>query len=34
MVWADGEVPGVDREVLEFVGDDVAIDGFLDRDAG
>src|ERR1700751_3890393 len=29
---ADGEVPGVDREILEFVGDDVAVDCFLHRD--
>src|ERR1700719_3852764 len=31
---ADGEVPGVDREILEFVGDDVAVDCFLHRDTG
>ena len=35
MVGPDPWFPkGVDREVLEFVGDGVAIDRFLHRDAG
>src|SRR5713101_6650820 len=31
---ADGEAPSVDREVLEFVGDEVAVLSFLRRDSG
>src|SRR5712691_3594867 len=31
---ADGEAPGENRKILEFFGDDVALDSFLGGDAG